>query len=111
MAGQRTFCTAKVRITWAHTPGDHDEVGFDAPPRFSTITVCPQHFLEAMSATTIALQAFAGATIAMLAAFAIADTGYPSRPIRIVTPYAPGGSTTITGRLLGEHFTSRCGRT
>src|SRR4029079_3006712 len=43
----------------------------------------------------------------MLAAVAIADPAYPNRPIRIVTPYAPGGSTTITGRLLGEYFTSR----
>jgi tripartite-type tricarboxylate transporter receptor subunit TctC len=62
-----------------------------------------------MSATKCAFRAVAGATIAMLAAVAVAadDTAYPNRPIRIVTPYAPGGSTTITGRLLGEHFTSR----
>jgi tripartite-type tricarboxylate transporter receptor subunit TctC len=60
-----------------------------------------------MSATTTASQVLAGTTIAMLAAVAIADPVYPSRPIRIVTPYAPGGSTSVTGRLLGEHFTSR----
>jgi tripartite-type tricarboxylate transporter receptor subunit TctC len=60
-----------------------------------------------MSATTTASQVLAGATIAMLAAVAIADPVYPTRPIRIVTPYAPGGSTSVTGRLLGEHFTSR----
>jgi tripartite-type tricarboxylate transporter receptor subunit TctC len=45
--------------------------------------------------------------VAMLTTVALADPTYPSRPIRIVTPYAPGGSTTVTGRLLGEHFTSR----
>ena len=55
----------------------------------------------------VALQVLAGAMIGMLAAVAIADPVYPNRPIRIVTPYAPGGSTTVTGRLLGEHFTSR----
>ncbi|MGZ5755012.1 MAG: Bug family tripartite tricarboxylate transporter substrate binding protein [Burkholderiales bacterium] len=60
-----------------------------------------------MPATTIALQVLTGAVIAMLAAVAIADPVYPNRPIRIVTPYAPGGSTSVTGRLLGEHFTSR----
>ena len=60
-----------------------------------------------MSVTTKALRVFAGATIAMLAAAAIADPAYPNRPIRIVTPYAPGGSTTVTGRMLSEHFTSR----
>ena len=45
--------------------------------------------------------------IGMLSAVAIADPGYPNRPIRLITPYAPGGSTTVTGRMLGEHFTSR----
>src|SRR5262245_49334378 len=60
-----------------------------------------------MSATTIVLRMTAGAVIGMLAAVAIADPAYPNRPIRIVTPYAPGGSTTVTGRLLAEHFTSR----
>jgi tripartite-type tricarboxylate transporter receptor subunit TctC len=53
------------------------------------------------------LQVLVGAMIGMLAAVAIADPTYPNRPIRIITPYAPGGSTTVTGRLLGEHFTSR----
>jgi tripartite-type tricarboxylate transporter receptor subunit TctC len=60
-----------------------------------------------MSATTLASRVLAGAVIAMLSAVAVADPAYPKRPVRIVTPYAPGGSTTVTGRLLGEHFTSR----
>src|SRR5712671_2375152 len=60
-----------------------------------------------MSTTTIALQVLTGAMIGMLAAAAIANPVYPNRPIRLITPYAPGGSTTVTGRLLGEHFTSR----
>ena len=60
-----------------------------------------------MPATTIGVPVLAGATLAMLAAVALADPTYPNRPIRIVTPYAPGGSTSVTGRLLGEHFTSR----
>jgi tripartite-type tricarboxylate transporter receptor subunit TctC len=45
--------------------------------------------------------------VGMLTTVVVADPAYPNRPIRIVTPYAPGGSTTVTGRILGEHFTSR----
>jgi tripartite-type tricarboxylate transporter receptor subunit TctC len=60
-----------------------------------------------MSATTTALRVLAGALIGMFSVGAIADLPYPNRPIRLITPYAPGGSTTVTGRLLGEHFTSR----
>ena len=56
----------------------------------------------------IALQASAATMIGMLSAVAFAaDAVYPNRPIRLVSPYAPGGSTTVTGRLLGEHLTSR----
>src|SRR5688572_29087904 len=61
-----------------------------------------------MPGLRVALQASAGAMIGMLCAVAIAaDPNYPNRPIRLITPYAPGGSTTVTGRLLSEYFTSR----
>ena len=35
---------------------------------------------------------------------------YPNRPIRFITPYAPGGSTTVMARLTGQHLTERWGQ-
>jgi len=41
---------------------------------------------------------------------AAAQQEYPSKPIRFITPYAPGGSTTFTARLLGQQLTEAWGQ-
>ena len=54
--------------------------------------------------------AFAGATAggAMPQAVA-ADAAYPTRPIRIIVPYPPGGSTDPTARAFGTWISERFG--
>jgi tripartite-type tricarboxylate transporter receptor subunit TctC len=42
---------------------------------------------------------------------AIAQSDYPSRPIRLIVPYPPGGPTDIIGRLTSEVLTKRLGQT
>jgi tripartite-type tricarboxylate transporter receptor subunit TctC len=55
-----------------------------------------------------AVAALAAATL--LANDAVAQKSYPSRPIRFITPYAPGGSTSVLARLVGQHYTERWGQ-
>jgi tripartite-type tricarboxylate transporter receptor subunit TctC len=40
--------------------------------------------------------------LAMLATAQAAD--YPTKPVRILVPYGPGGATDIVARILGEHL-------
>jgi tripartite-type tricarboxylate transporter receptor subunit TctC len=45
-----------------------------------------------------------------IAANACAQVPYPSKPIRILVPYAPGGLTDVVARLYSEQLRHRLGR-
>lgn len=48
-------------------------------------------------------------TLASMVAVA-KDTSYPDKPIKIVVPLAPGGSTDFIARILGKHLTEALGQ-
>src|ERR1044072_6930555 len=41
---------------------------------------------------------------------ALAQDKYPSKPVKIIVPYAPGGGTDITARLFGDHMKNILGQ-
>ncbi len=50
------------------------------------------------------------AAVSTMSATVMAQQNYPNKPIRIVTPYAPGGSTSVASRWIGEKFTEAWGQ-
>jgi tripartite-type tricarboxylate transporter receptor subunit TctC len=52
---------------------------------------------------------FSIAATTMVPAAHAADT-YPSRPVRLIGPYPPGGGTDIVGRVLGEKLSTSLGQ-
>lgn len=47
---------------------------------------------------------------APLSAPALAQSGFPTRPVRIIVPYAAGGASDIVGRLMAQHATKETGQ-
>jgi tripartite-type tricarboxylate transporter receptor subunit TctC len=41
---------------------------------------------------------------------ALAQDKYPSKPVKILVPYAPGGGTDITARIFGDHMKNSLGQ-
>jgi tripartite-type tricarboxylate transporter receptor subunit TctC len=52
-----------------------------------------------------------GACAATLAAAAPADATYPSKPVRLIVPFSPGGTNDILARMIGQHLTEKLGKT
>jgi tripartite-type tricarboxylate transporter receptor subunit TctC len=56
------------------------------------------------------LLSLAIAALAALPGLATAQSTYPSKPIRLVVPFTPGGVTDTSGRLIAEQLSKRLGQ-
>jgi tripartite-type tricarboxylate transporter receptor subunit TctC len=54
-------------------------------------------------------RAFVVLGVAAMAGAACAADNYPSRPLRLIVPYAAGGNADLVGRLVAEGLTTRLG--
>lgn len=52
-----------------------------------------------------------GAIAALLVAFAAQAQDYPTKPIQLITPFSPGGTTDLVARIIAEKMTANWGQT
>jgi tripartite-type tricarboxylate transporter receptor subunit TctC len=60
--------------------------------------------------TAAAARVFTVAVSLICAGVVSAQSEYPNRPIRLVVPFAPGGTNDVLGRILAARFTERMGQ-
>src|ERR1051326_1749386 len=48
--------------------------------------------------------------LALLAGVAHGQDPYPSKPVKLILPFPPGGPTDILGRLIAENLSARLGQ-
>lgn len=53
---------------------------------------------------------FAGAVLAVTCCATFAQGGYPVRPIRLISPFAPGGGATLVARMIGPELGEALGQ-
>ncbi len=58
----------------------------------------------------IARRHLALAALPLLARPALAQAPWPNRPLRLVVPFAPGGTTDVVGRIVAERLAARLGQ-
>lgn len=82
----------------------------------STFLRCAQAATSRLTSAATPRATLAAALVALVAAAVIAPSSalaadaYPSRPIRLIVPFEPGGSTDLTARITAQHMGERLGQ-
>jgi tripartite-type tricarboxylate transporter receptor subunit TctC len=69
------------------------------------------HALRTATSASVLAVAVAGALGVVTRHASAADAGYPQKVVRMVIPFAPGGSNDIVGRMVGMQLQERIGQT
>src|SRR2546423_12093465 len=72
------------------------------------IEVCPRFPLRAL--LHLLSPVLLGAALAPWPAAAQTPDAWPSRPLRFILPFPPGGGTDILGRIIAERLTASLGQ-
>ena len=66
--------------------------------------------MDTMNARRRRARLLGGLVLSALGAGASAQQDFPNKPIRYISPFAPGGSTSYIARLVGQQLTEAWGQ-
>jgi tripartite-type tricarboxylate transporter receptor subunit TctC len=64
-----------------------------------------------MTLCTTRRRAIAAAALLALGGSALAQDAWPNKPVRMIVPFAPGGSTDVVARMVGQRLSTLWGQT
>src|SRR6187397_911219 len=97
----RRFC----RLSLSRRIGDSSRSGSNKKPDRNCAEEAPEDAMFSRVSLAVILAAVAVASPLGPAA----GQGYPNRPITLVIPFAPGGSTSIVGRTIADKMSEILG--
>ncbi len=63
-----------------------------------------------MNSVTVVSRTLLGSMLLVITGSAVAQQHFPTRPIRLISPYSPGGGNDTMARLLGQYLTEHWGQ-
>jgi tripartite-type tricarboxylate transporter receptor subunit TctC len=63
-----------------------------------------------MTCIRFSVSTVAGVVLAVLCSIAAAAEAWPAKPVRVIVPFAPGGSNDIIGRMVAQQLGERLGK-
>ena len=76
------------------------------------VIYCPLKWERSRMRDSLSSKVYWGTMASLLLSvqsLALAQMNFPTRPIRITTPFAPGGSTWVIAGVIGQKLTERWG--
>jgi tripartite-type tricarboxylate transporter receptor subunit TctC len=107
-----TLATAEA-VVWLSDPGGSvakPTVCADVAPAHTIAAAAAAKRIALMNRSSWGLASLLQALFLMTAAFAVQAQPYPSRPIRFIVPYTPGGLGDGFARAVGEDLARRMGQ-